>query len=242
MSVILVGTSPEKITYCKSHSHPNWEIVSVISGEGYVETTEGKFPFSEGSVYCVPPNCRHTTYSDSGFLDVFIHTESLLLNPSGITMVADGAFPQLGVLILSAYLKKDQGWRGTLESTLALITQLIYDLTAETTRNPLTTRLRDHLIRNLSNPNLSTESLASHFGYSPDYLRRIFKKEFGMSPMEFLWERRLHRGGELLINMPQYSVEEISLMCGFTDRFYFSRFFKKRKGLSPKQYKAKENI
>ena len=240
MSVILVGACPEKITYCKSHSHQNWEIVTVISGEGYVETSEGKLPFSEGTVYCVPPNCRHSIHSEKGFLDVYIHTEKLLLNPARITAVTDGAFPQLGVLILSAYLKKEQGWRGTMESTLSLITQLIYDLTAETTRNPLTTRLRDYLVENLGNPDLSADSVAVQFGYNPDYLRRIFKKEYGMSPMEFLWERRLHRACELLSNMPQYTIEEVANLCGFSDRFYFSRFFKKHKGISPKQYKMQK--
>ena len=238
MSVILVGACPEKITYCKSHSHPNWEIVTVISGEGYVETPKEKIPFSEGTVYCVPPNCKHSTHSQTGFLDIYIHTENLLLNPTKVTAVTDGAIPQLGVLILSAYLKKEQGWRGTMESTLGLITQLIYDLTAETTRNPLTTRLRDHLIANLSNPDLSTENVAAHFGYHPDYLRRIFKKEYSLSPMEFVWERRLHRACELLSNMPQYTIEEVANLCGFADRFYFSRFFKKHKGVSPKQYRT----
>ncbi len=240
MSVILVGASPEKIKSCKTHSHPHWEIVIPIFGKGYVEAEGEKTDFSEGMAYCVPPNTQHYVHSENGFCDIFIHTESLMLKSDRITAVRSiGSFAPLGELILSAYLKKEQGWRGTMESCLGLITRLIYDLTAENSANPLAMSLRDYIIHNISNPMISMESMAAHFGYNPDYLRRVFKAEYDLSPMEYVWERRLQRATELLINLPQYSIEEISGLCGFTDRFYFSRFFKKHKGISPKQFRTK---
>ena len=238
MSVILVGSSPEKIKFCKNHTHQNWEIVIPIFGKGFVETAEQKLLFSEGMAYCIPPNTEHFIHSEKGFCDIYIHTESLGLNPRKITAVRNiGSFTSLGELILSAYLKKDQGWRSTMDSTLRLITQLIYDLNSETDQNPLATGMRDYLVENISNPNLSMEELSTHFGYNADHLRRVFKGEYGVSPMEYLWEGRLNRASELLLNMSQYSIEEIANLCGFTDRFYFSRFFKKRKSVSPSDYR-----
>lgn len=243
MSVILVGASPQKIKFCKSHSHQNWEIVIPLFGCGVVETEKGeRVEFSPGMAYCMPPNLRHSTRSDEGFCDIYIHTDPLLLKSDGITVAkSEGAFVPLAELILSAYLKKDNGWRGIMENTLALITQLIYDLSAEGGQNPLATGIRDYLIENISNPNFNMENLSMHFGYNSDYLRRVFKGEYGVSPTEYLSEGRLQRAAELLLNMPQYSIEEISNLCGFTDRFYFSRFFKKHKGVSPAIFRRGEH-
>ncbi len=239
MSVILVGASPEKIKNCRPHSHPNWEIVIPLFGHGVVETEKGKrVEFSPGMAYCMPPNLRHSTSSHKGFCDIYIHTDPLLLKSDGITVVrSEGAFVPLGELILSAYLKKDNGWGGIMENTLGLITRLIYDLSLENRQNSLASGVRNYLIENISNHSLNMAAVSGHFGYNPDHIRRVFKEEYGISPMDYLWERRQERAEELLRNMPQYSVEEIGALCGFADRFYFSRFFKKHKGVSPKNFR-----
>lgn len=80
------------------------------------------------------------------------------------------------------------------------------------------------------------QDLSQKFGYNGDYVRRIFKTDFEVTPMEYLDNLRLSQAKELLTNTP-YKIEEIAELCGFCDQFYFSRFFKKHTGIPPRKFK-----
>jgi AraC-like DNA-binding protein len=69
-----------------------------------------------------------------------------------------------------------------------------------------------------------------------DYFGRIFKRETGKRPMEWLNEQRLQMVAQLLANTHK-SVGEISETCGFTNPFYLSRLFKMHYGIAPRGYR-----
>ena len=79
------------------------------------------------------------------------------------------------------------------------------------------------------------------FPLNYDYLRRLFKKEVGVSPREYLLNGRMElaRGiilGGLSIRYSDYTVSQLAEACGFADPLYFSRVFKKYFGVSPSEY------
>ena len=80
---------------------------------------------------------------------------------------------------------------------------------------------------------LSAAARKSHM--SEQYFRRLFKKEFGISPKKYVIENRIKRA-EALILTNHYTIGEISELCGYTDYNYFSSEFKKITGTSPSQY------
>ncbi len=90
---------------------------------------------------------------------------------------------------------------------------------------------------NIANPDITMKSLELKFQYNTDYIRRIFKNEYGKTPIEYLNDLRLNQAKELLRNMPIYTIYQIAEICGFTDALYFSRFFKKHTKISPKSYR-----
>ncbi len=66
----------------------------------------------------------------------------------------------------------------------------------------------------------------------------LFKKEYGITPLEYKNNLVLNRA----INMLKYgdiSVKEIALVLGFLSDGYFCRFFKKHTGKTPREYKFK---
>ena len=63
-----------------------------------------------------------------------------------------------------------------------------------------------------------------------------FRKEFGVSPKEYLTNTRMAKAKELLLST-SWTVKEIALQCGFRDDLFFYRIFKKHIGLSPIQYR-----
>ena len=65
--------------------------------------------------------------------------------------------------------------------------------------------------------------------------KKIFEKEFGISPLKYINNLRLHYALELL-KSGYYSVASVSLMAGFNDPNYFSSFIKKMTGYSPSYF------
>lgn len=81
---------------------------------------------------------------------------------------------------------------------------------------------------------LDLETLAKHVGVSDRYLRRLFARHLGESPVEYLNHLRIRQAGELLRNT-DLTIKEISFRCGFHSPQYFTRIFKQLTGQTPTQ-------
>ena len=73
-------------------------------------------------------------------------------------------------------------------------------------------------------------------GLNVDYFSRLFKVNTGMAPKTWLIEARLQRASRLLA-YPDRTIEDIAEDCGFNCPFHFSRSFKSRFGMAPKEYR-----
>lgn len=72
-------------------------------------------------------------------------------------------------------------------------------------------------------------------------LSKAVKKEFAKTPSQLINERIILESKRLL-HLTYRSVKEIAGELGFEDEFYFSRYFKKSVGCSPKNYREKVGI
>ena len=68
-------------------------------------------------------------------------------------------------------------------------------------------------------------------------LFRLFKRELGASPQQYIEQQRIERAKRLL-TLNRLSVKEVAAQAGFANQLYFSRRFQKATGLSPTQYRA----
>lgn len=97
-------------------------------------------------------------------------------------------------------------------------------------------RLAEEAIESeLTSPNLSVSRLALQAGISEVYFRKIFSEAHGVSPKEYIIERRMEYARELL-TLGELEVSKIAEMCGYTEPCHFSREFKRRFGVPPKGY------
>ena len=69
---------------------------------------------------------------------------------------------------------------------------------------------------------------------------RLFKRELGMSPNDFILSEKINRAKQLL-KYPGSKVVAVSFELGFTDANYFIRSFKKAVGITPGNYYLSEN-
>ena len=82
---------------------------------------------------------------------------------------------------------------------------------------------------------ISIKILSEKSGMSVASFYRFFKRELGMSPIEFVLNEKIKCAKKLLQN-PTIQINEVSYLSGFEDSNYFIRLFKKHEGITPKQY------
>ncbi len=85
---------------------------------------------------------------------------------------------------------------------------------------------------------ISRWQLAAAVNISEDYLTRIFRKEIGISPWDYLNRYRIQLASKMLTQTGA-SVNEIARDIGFQDQAYFCRVFKKIKGFPPGHLRAR---
>ncbi len=79
---------------------------------------------------------------------------------------------------------------------------------------------------------ISRWQIAGSVNISEDYLTRIFRKEIGISPWDYLNRYRIQIASRLLLETGS-SISEIASLTGFQDQAYFCRVFRKVKGFPP---------
>ncbi|MCP4297198.1 MAG: helix-turn-helix transcriptional regulator, partial [Proteobacteria bacterium] len=73
--------------------------------------------------------------------------------------------------------------------------------------------------------------------YSRDHTTRLFRKQVGISPLQYLINYKLSMARDNL--QRNMSVKETAIACGFPDQLYFSRIFRKYTGMSPSEFKSR---
>jgi AraC-like DNA-binding protein len=96
---------------------------------------------------------------------------------------------------------------------------------------PALSYLEQHLDQPLTNA-----ELAAHCHYSEDHFARLFRQTIGQSPAQYVIERRVSRAAQLLL-YSSATIEQIAARTGFPNRFYFTRVFTQRLGVSPAAYR-----
>lgn len=85
---------------------------------------------------------------------------------------------------------------------------------------------------------ITLEELSEFVGYSVYHFSRLFKKEVGMPPYEYITQFRLGLAKHLLITTKK-QIKDIALECGYKNEINFYALFKKHEGMSPRTYRQK---
>lgn len=93
-----------------------------------------------------------------------------------------------------------------------------------------------YILEKYTSESLTVAKVAEHVGISQTHLRRIFNKNRGISPVEYISYLRLEKAKNML-KSTNCSIGEIAYLCGYCDPAYFSREFKCAVGLPPKEYR-----
>lgn len=88
--------------------------------------------------------------------------------------------------------------------------------------------------------NITLDDISKAASLSPSHLHKLFSESLGMTPFEYMINRRIKKSMQLL-TITNYSISEIASSCGFTDQSYFGKIFKAKTGYTPLNYRKKSN-
>ncbi len=91
----------------------------------------------------------------------------------------------------------------------------------------------EYLKKHMYDINLSIDELHKLCGVSNTYFRKIFIMKFGMSPKNYVIDKRMIYAKSIVDSGDFQSVKQLSVTVGYTDPLYFSKVFKKHFGVSP---------
>lgn len=109
--------------------------------------------------------------------------------------------------------RKDQGYAAAIQEVISYIT--------------------DHL-----EENLNVETLCQRTAFSPYYFIRVFKRETGFTPHQYVMNVRMDTARYLLANT-NMQIKEICSRVGFSSESTFSSAFRKAQGMSPAHYRSR---
>jgi AraC-like DNA-binding protein len=92
-------------------------------------------------------------------------------------------------------------------------------------------------IRNNLQKNITVDELAGFACFSKDHFSRVFKTITGLTPCEYIINKRIERAQFMLLTT-DLSHNQIIDQTGFRSASYFSRIFKKHTSLTPAQYRS----
>ena len=99
---------------------------------------------------------------------------------------------------------------------------------------PMLLYIEEHFV------DITLEKMAEHFGFNPNYLSSYLKKNTGLTFIKLVHLQRVNVAAEYL-QYTKASIEQISLKVGYENPSYFYKMFRKVLGVSPKEYRLKNN-
>ena len=225
------------ISSYKAHAHKSWEIVCQLEGEVQTQVGDQTLTVREGDVLLIPPNTMHEGRSNGIFRDISLHSEALSFPEFACFRDESGDLAMLLSMIHRLNAEQEGGYRAATGSLIRSICELAQAKRCLPEGSPAVERVKRAIYDHISDCDFKPSAVIADIGFDKDYFCRLFKRETGKTPVQFLTDQRVAQAKRLLKDPKQFSVEVIARSCGFADALYFSTCFKKHVGLSPLAYR-----
>jgi len=142
----------------------------------------------------------------------------------------------------AAGLKISQNFKDLLLAMLAEFAEALPHSLTEY-RSLALMRVKEAVERNVHDPDLTTAAISAELKLSPRYINQLLEAE-GTSLSRYIWSRRLDRSAEQLKDpaLRARSVSQIAMDNGFNDLSHFSKAFRSKFGLAPRDYRSDQTI
>jgi len=232
--------------------HAAMELQYIRSGTGFYFIAGRFCPFQAHSLVIILPNESHGLMLPAG--GPLVRKTMLQLNLKRMHARPNPDWPRTLLLIeseasdvelvLSQMDKelrhKRHGWETMLQLQQKLLFALLERIAQrgnpEPNEQPLVSQLSTLIEARFSEP-LTVAGICRHFGYSVNYLPKLFKQITGIGLKQYLLHRRIMEAKRLLETQPALTVNAIAEQVGFQEIVTFYRAFKMIAGVVPETYR-----
>ncbi len=208
-----------------------------------IEITSGgsSYSLSGGQVAVISPLCPFVAEGGSaGAITVCIEQPLLSLKGVRIFGDAEGGGIRKAAEQAAVFFGKN-GCGQILNALGQLIACYITSLCDLGAHTPVVISLKEDIESGAGDCTYSVEAAMRRLPLNYDYVRKLFKKEMGLTPHEYLVSVRMERAGNIILSgisnrYSSFTVGQIAEACGYAEPLYFSRAFKNYFGVSPTEY------
>ncbi len=225
------------------HSHPNWELIYCTGGSGHMDFDDMSFTYKVGDIIVIPPFVPHINHSEEGFTNIHLNVAELSVPFKRPVLIhGDGNEFLLNAFAGAFYrFSTSKGKQSAVLSSYGhLIACYLLELQETQSYSKVVEDITNKIINTYPDGDFELDGYLRELPFSYDYVRKLFKKEIGVTPHKYLSDLRLQVAAQYLSLSDQGgpNVTEVAHMCGFREPLYFSRMFKKKFGVSPSAYAA----
>ena len=223
----------------------------IIQGTGTLETSSGTFHPKAGDSYLLRAGEYHKYYSsaEDPWVKTWINVQGSLVAPilDAYGFPHSTYLPGINIhdLIRNIHdiaqnpsLSPDTVMNRCCQSFLRLVQFLQQSVNAKQTQLHIPKniiRLKTYIDTHLEEQ-LTLEKCSEITYLSISQTIRSFRAAYGVPPYEYLSQQRVQTA-KLLLRNSALSIQDIATQLGFQDQNYFSKYFKKKCGQSPRQYR-----
>lgn len=245
---ITVESTVEASSFPAYHSHNVYEIYILVSGIRNMFIGNDLYTVEAGDATLLKPYIPHRSYGKTPYKGICIEFSEKYLTENythseQIKIKQCFSVPIISVKTDSLELL----WNGACDITtgnlekkkyLLMLIQMLFNRMSVTTPelkrsfdsdlSPIGTYMQEHY-KDIK----SLDELTERFGISKSYICRLFKKQTGMTIIEYINRLKIQYAYQLL-QETDIPINEISVQSGFKTVIYFNRIFKKIVGDTPK--------
>ena len=244
------------------HSHPFSELFYVINGQGAFLAEGSEFPVKQNDMVIINPHVQHTekslpgaplNYIVLGIEGLSFSFGRLATARAGVSsqptpdtvykhnMSKTNVYSYLNIM-LEEITEQQEDYEAVCQNLLEVLLICILrsgslSVVPDNSRllNRECTKIKNYLDANYSE-DITLDTLSALTHMNKYYLAHTFTKYMGLSPINYLLQKRIQEGKSLL-ESTSYSIAQISDLLGFSSQSYFSQAFRKATGMTPMQYR-----
>jgi AraC-like DNA-binding protein len=223
----------------------------IVSGKGTYECQQNTLHLAAGNMFLVYPEtlvCYKADATDPweyywvGFQGCDAHylVELCGFKRSALVLDVSAALEEIKTCLVSIHkmrgsnITNDLGMTSSLYMFFNHLITCIGNAHQGVHRSPLEQALR--YINGHYSETINIQLICEQIGISRSHLYRLFMQELGVSPIDYLTEKRIAEACRLF-RFHDISVNEAAYSVGFSDPLYFSRVFKKLRQISPGEFR-----